>query len=195
VAHEADVGSQVAPQVLGQAPPGMLPSPDWLLSATATPQRDGSVLLYAELPGAGKLGVRATAQLPAPVKATAKRDRKGSSRARVSKAAKKPKVSSGPQVPARTVALAGTVAEVASEVRLRLRVGAAYRSLLTRKGGLYALLRVTFTAPGHPTLVQSIPVVLRATAPAKSAKRTVAKRRAHVRRSAPRRVARTRASR
>jgi hypothetical protein len=64
-AHELPSSTEVTPQQIGAPPPPEAPGSEWQLSATATAAPDGSVLVDAEVPGAGRLGVRATAQLPA----------------------------------------------------------------------------------------------------------------------------------
>jgi hypothetical protein len=152
--------------VQSESPPPLeaLPTPAWVLSAIAAPQPDGSVLIDAYVPGAGKLTVRAGAQLLS--RATSKRQqaKNGRRKARVSGA------SSSVQVPTRTVGQATAVARGSSELHLRLRVNEAYGALVAGKDGLYCVLQVSFTDPGHAALRQEIPVTLRRTLRAKPGK-------------------------
>ncbi len=144
---------QVVPQVQGVAPVSAPPTPDWVLSATAAAQADGSVLLYAQVPGAGRLAVGALAQLASSVHARAGKARSKRAKARIAKGSKGAEL-----LIARTVARGGASARGLSELRLRLRVAARYRSLVTARYGLYTVLHVTFVAPGHAPQVQNIPV-------------------------------------
>jgi hypothetical protein len=151
---------QPLPQSISGAPRGPVPLQEWLLSVTAAPQRDGSVVLYAEVPGAGRLAASALAQMPSRRAAAGQRHarrRHGASGARlrgVVDRARSP-------IATNTVAQAATFAADASQVQLRLRLKPAYRALPARRGGLYAVLSVSFNAPSHPRLVQQIPVSFR----------------------------------
>jgi hypothetical protein len=163
--HEIPTAGQVAPQGASVAPITPLPIPVWVLSATATAQVDGSVLVDAQVPGVGRLGVRATTQLQVFAGRSARLVRhagvRPATRAFAARSKRKTKTSAGATIPTHTVALAGTVAGGPSEVRLRVRATARYRALVDGRNGLYALLRVTFTARAHQTLVQAIPVTFR----------------------------------
>jgi Tol biopolymer transport system component len=166
--HELPSSTQVTPQQIGAPPPAEAPVSEWLLSATASAAPDGSVLVEAQVPGAGKLGVRATAQLPASSGRPARSSRRHLARggARRGRAAKRRQGTrrqgtgsrAGGPIPAHTVARGATTSDGPSELRVRLRVDPAYGGLVASRGGLYAVLRVTFTAPGHGALVQEIPV-------------------------------------
>jgi hypothetical protein len=159
---EVPAGAAVAPQMLSAEPTIAPTTPDWLLSATAAAQADGSVIVYAQVPGAGGLGVRATAQLPAQTSRSASRAR--SRRARVSstkRKAAKPPSKAVAKIPAVTVALAAAAVRGASEARLRVRLSARYRKLAEAKSGLYASLILTFTVAGHPPLTQRIPATFK----------------------------------
>jgi hypothetical protein len=164
-AEELPSSGQPAPTQIGPAPPPLPVPSEWVLSATATAQPDGSVLLDAQVPGAGRLGVQALAQLPAPVARGAHVKTKARVRVKRAKAGKsKTGKSRGParaSLLTRSVAAAGMAAGGASEIVLHLQVDAAYRSLLSSRDGLYVVLRVTFAVPGHATLVREIPVTLR----------------------------------
>jgi hypothetical protein len=150
--QETPSPSQAAPQNLSPPPLEALPTPTWLLSAIAVPQADGSVMVDAYVPGAGTLSVRASAQLPS---TAARKSAKAKGRRAT---AHKSKADKAIQIPARTVGQATAVARGSSELRLRLRVSAAYRALVAGKDGLYCVLELSFAAPGHATLEQRIPV-------------------------------------
>jgi hypothetical protein len=164
--QEVPPGTEIPIESVSPAPALPLPPPAWVLSATATVEPDGSVLIDAQVPGAGKLQARASAQLPATYGPAGRRtERSSRTRARASGVG-----GSRVELLTRTVSQAATVATVASELRLRLRPGPAYRALVASRDGLYVLLRVTFTAPGHSPLVRGIPVTLRLIASSKAAR-------------------------
>jgi hypothetical protein len=151
--HEVQTSEQpVVPQV-GAASILALPEPEWTLSATLAPQGD-DVVVHAQVPGAGRLSVAALAQLPVraatrgrATKLLRKRGRAGAATAR--------------RLSTRAVATAATTTSAAGEVTVNAAVGAAYGELLASGDGLYAVVRVTFSAPGHATLVRELPVMLR----------------------------------
>jgi hypothetical protein len=157
--QEIPLGPSAAPQELGATPGGPMPVAEWTLSATAVGQADGSVLVQAQVPGAGRLSATARAQLPKNSRTkAAKRSRKVAGRK--ASASRTPRKRSGTTaVPLSTVTPgAATSVAVSSFVQLHLRVLTRYRSLIAKGLGLYALVRVTFTAPGHAPLVKEIPV-------------------------------------
>ncbi|HEY2281974.1 MAG TPA: hypothetical protein VGH60_00300 [Solirubrobacteraceae bacterium] len=191
-ASEIPSQAAAAPEEIGPAPNPQLPSPTWTLSATATAEPDGSALVVALTPGAGRLAVRAGAQLPRVAAKTAHR-RLRAKRARISSiatAASTPTVvhgkpkrrehagkkSVGTAIAPRTVADVGATARGAQEVRVRVRVGAAYRALVAGYEGLYAVLRITFAAPGHKTLLEEVPVTFRLTQHERASGRVTHKR-------------------
>jgi WD40-like Beta Propeller Repeat len=139
-------GSAAAPQYVGSPPSLQLPAPQWLLGVTAVSRADGSVVLEADVPGAGtlKASARATAL------ARRARDARKSSRRRRSRAAA-------------TVTVASAGARVVKDTiaTLRMRPGGAYAALATRKQGLKAIVTVTFAAPGHATLRRQLTVTFR----------------------------------
>jgi hypothetical protein len=155
--HEVAESAQVVASQIGEPPLFALPAPSWTLSATATAEHDGSVVVQAEVPGAGSLQSEALAQLPKQ-SAVAKSSRSHSRRS--GKRASQPV-----RLLTVTVAHATTAVAAPVEVSLRLRVGAQYKALLLSPNGLYTVLRVAFAAPGHPTLVKDIPVTFREVAP------------------------------
>jgi Tol biopolymer transport system component len=146
---------------------GPIPSepllPEWRLDATATAQPNGSVIVYAQVPGAGQLAVSADAQLPAPVSHKAKR--KGKSGGGKSATKRKSKGiaagrahAAGAGLLTRAIAHGTIIATAAAPVRLTLNAGASYRTLVSGRTGLYTVLHIAFTAPGHATLTEAIPV-------------------------------------
>jgi hypothetical protein len=175
-----ELAGETAPaaEEIGAPPPAPSPAPSWSLDVIATALRDGSVLVEAETPGAGRMVVKAGSQLP-PSRARAVRR---SSRARAKKAReaaiarvargatvvkaghvdrkrrKIPKKSASTTLPARTVAQTSVTVAGATATRLRLRVSAPYKALVAAKHGLYAVLSVRFAAPGQRTLLREIPV-------------------------------------
>ena len=152
--EEVAAEERVAQQSTALAPAISLPGPEWTLSATAAAQRDGSVLIYAELPGAGYLEAHATAQLPlAPKRASSARKERprgaGASRGR--------QVGG---IVTKTIAHTASSATAPGELRLRLSPTSAYRALVASKDGLYVVLSISFAAPGHATLERKIALTL-----------------------------------
>ena len=127
-------------------PPVTVITPEWQLGASAVSRRDGTVLLYLSLPGRG--AVRVAARSPVPVlRRRASHGTHGGRRA-------------SRTVLTRTVAsssrtLGARSGEIATVV---VRLGTAYAGLAARNGGLSAVLAISFSAPGHPTLRQSLRV-------------------------------------
>jgi hypothetical protein len=137
--------------------------PPWRLNATALSRRDGSVLLYVELPGAGALHAGAQA----PVRAQSvyyTRARGSAKRIRHTRTS----------VATRTVASGKHSASAGGLVTLALTLAGPYGKLASAGGGLSADVTLVFDAPGHPTLRQSIQVSFLRTAKTKST-RTVHK--------------------
>jgi hypothetical protein len=172
--EEIQTAGEVATQNVGSAPLTTLPSPSWILDATASAQPNGTVLVHAQLPGASRIAVRLTSQLPVATGSSpsAKHSRaKRSSRSQKAKAAsRKPKqaiagrrkVQARPTSgPASLLAQASDSARGPSALTLRLRPSARYRKLLGTRQGLYCLVNITLTAPGHPSLIQKIPLTVR----------------------------------
>jgi Tol biopolymer transport system component len=120
--------------LLSPPPPGpRLPRPRWRLYLTASPKPNGSVRLYAAVPGAGTLDVRARRADPA--------------------------VTGGPShlllVERRQVRRARVVA-------LALWPRRRYRRLLHSPGGLPAVFRVSFSSRGHRSLHGTLEAVFAA---------------------------------
>jgi hypothetical protein len=151
LASELPSASTPPSQSIAPPPPGALPIPAWTLNATAAAQRDGSVFIYTQVPGAGRLEVSALAQLPAPAASG-----RGARRARGRAAARRTR--GGRLELTRAVARASAPCAGPTELRLRIRVEPAYRALVASRDGLYAVLRLSFAAAGHATLTREIPV-------------------------------------
>jgi hypothetical protein len=173
IVHEIPAAAQPAPQEVGPTPILSPPGFTWQLSATVTAEADGSVLVSAQVPAAGKLGVDAKAQLPSSSALSPRRAHRGgtsqpggkavasssrSSRTSRPQAPKHSRHGGGHTVALLTVAQAAVAAGGPSVLQVRMRVLARYRSLVSSKHGLYAVVRVSFTAAGHKALVQEIPV-------------------------------------
>lgn len=163
--EELPASEPPASENIGATPSQPLPSPEWRLDATAAPQPDGSVLVDAQLPSAGALSVSAEAQLPS--SATKPRHRGRAAHARAAAAG----------LTERTIAHAGMPAAQASRVQLRLRAGRAYSAEVRSRHGVYAILRLSFSAPGHSTLKVEVPATFHRTAHAQSAKSSRRRRR------------------
>jgi hypothetical protein len=165
-AEELPGASRAVEAYTTEAPALELPQSEWTLSATVSPQADGSLVVYAQVPSSGHLDVEGSAQLPrqAPV---AKRCH---SRAKCDVAKRPAPAKQSRHAPAlvtQTVAQAQANANGPEEVDVHVRVSPAYQSLLTSANGIYTIVRLTFTSPGHATLVRSIPVTLRRIEPHK----------------------------
>jgi hypothetical protein len=156
--HELPVSTTAVPTQIGETPILPLPTPKWLLSATAVTQPDGSVLVSADVPAAGRLGVEADAQLPARSTVAVKKRRQGR---REYVRATRAKAAVAGHIVTRAVARNALNVATPSDVQLSVRVSSVYRTLVSSADGLYTVLRVTFSAPGHATLVEQIPVTLR----------------------------------
>ena len=123
------------PQVISPAPANPVPALPWRLNVSASSLANGIVRIRVEIPGAGTLTAAASSALPA---GTA---RNGSHR----------KVK-------RVVARAGANAGGASTAvaKLELKLSRRYRTLASRRQGLFGSVTVTFAASGHPTLREKL---------------------------------------
>lgn len=187
--------------------PGTSTEPSWRLGLSAVSRPDGSVLLYVQVPGPGTLRAAArgavtlvgasSAASHAPKASRAHRSARahtasygpsgaGAGAARGHISARNRRSTPGQAAKAvveRTLAAAGHSASAGELVQLPLRLGKPYAPLAARRGGLSATVEVTFSAPGAPTLHDSIAVTfLRKQATARSS----AKRRSRRGRAAER---------
>ena len=171
--NETPSGEEAPPQILGAAPALDLPDPVWTLSATAIAQADGSVIVDAEVPGYGRLGVSATAQLPVTTGSSSRIARRGRKASppphhKVRTARSDFKEPRSVAIRASTLAAVTKIADGPSVLQVRLRVASRYHALVAGKLGLYAIVRVSFTDPGHVTLTENIPVTFRTVASQKA---------------------------
>ncbi len=167
LSQEVPNQAQSATEHLSATPNEAPPQLEWKLNATAAPQRNGSVLVDVQVPGAGRLAVQASAQLPAIAgDATVKRSHGPSAKRHRRSVGTRTGVraaSSGARLITRTIAHASTSAATTARLQLRLRAGSAYRDEVDSRHGLYAVLHISFTAHGHRTLTAQIPVTLHST--------------------------------
>jgi len=187
LAEELPSETPVAPQLVGVAPSEPGPAVEWRLNATVAAQRDGSVLVRVWAPGAGRLSVTATAQLPTPgarAKHNGKRSSRKSRRARTvprpvhrahpahtahAARARARRTRSGPRVRlvTRAVAAAAMGVGAPSEQSVPLRASAAYRAEIDSARGLYAIVHVALSASSERTLTAQIPVTFHRAPPSK----------------------------
>jgi hypothetical protein len=141
------------PQSISSAPPAPAIVPTWRIGVTSRSRADGSVLLYVSIPGGGTLS--AVAQSGVRVKT------KTHGRVRTS-------------VATRTVATAKKISHAsgAALLTVTLTPSSRYRSLASKRPGLAGTVNVSFTAPHHSTLRQSVPVSFLRTEKAKPKKST-----------------------
>jgi hypothetical protein len=143
---------ELAPQSISP-PPFPLITPAWLLGVTARASADGSVMLYVEVPGAGRLEVAARGGIVLTERASGhgRRSRRHARRRRT--------------LVTRTVATgkATEASPAGGLMEMAVRLQRSYAPLAGRSGGLPASLRVSFSSPGRPTLEQTLAVTFRRT--------------------------------
>jgi hypothetical protein len=137
--------STAAPQEITAAPADPALIPAWKLGATALSLPNGTVRLYVELPGAGKLKALAGTAVTVRTVQTVRTKR---GRRKVTHTS----------VVQRNVASAAQSATAGSGglATVSLTLGSSYRTLAARAGGLPATVNLTFTAAGHPALHESV---------------------------------------
>jgi hypothetical protein len=152
-------GSEAPPQYVSPAPSTQV-TPSWRLGVTAVSRRDGTVLLYIEAPGAGALHAGAQGTV-------------------VAAFVHKPKARQiAKTVATRTVATRTVDAVSPGLMTMTLTLAPRYVARARERGGLSATVTVTFTAPGYPALLDSIPVTfLRTVKPSRSKARRPKSRR------------------
>jgi hypothetical protein len=135
------------PQEISPAPPSPALAPNWQLYITAASRPDGSVLLEVEAPGSGTLHAYAESSV----------------RVRASRARRRGRAST--TVAARVLASTTNIPAASADglVALTLKLTPRYQALAREHGGLSSTASVTFAAPDHPTLRQSIAVTFRRT--------------------------------
>jgi hypothetical protein len=144
-------GLTPTPNYVSSAPEPAL-TPLWDIGVTAFSHSNGSVLLYVQAPGSGTL--RAGAQ-GAVVIQSARIARAGphARRASASTARKRGTVVT------RTVATKTMGVGGAGLATLTLALSPRYAALAGSRGGLSATVTITFSAPGHPALHDSLSVI------------------------------------
>jgi hypothetical protein len=147
--------SAAAPQSISSAPAEARPTTPWRLGVTAVSLADGAVRLYLEVPGAGSLRAVAGSQMLLRSSHSAHKTKSSDHAAHGARAKAK--------VVTRDVAAARAASDASAGgfTILTLSLSASYRSLSARAGGLPATVRVSFTAPGHQTLHESVAVRFR----------------------------------
>lgn len=126
------------PQVVSPAPPSPTPIPLWTLGVTSASLRNGNVVLYLSLPGAGDVHASAATRMATRAQAS----RHGHTSAHVLRFVQ------------RTLANAakGVTAAEGVPIALTLALASPYRSRAERAGGISATVTITFIAPGHASL-------------------------------------------
>lgn len=154
--HSPDAPGQQSLTPLPAGPGAAIP---WSLSATVTPSPDGTLVLYASVPGAGRLGASAVSMVAgAGVAHSHSRKtpkRRGTRRAMAARRKDSTRTRTRRQGTSAgsLIASAATGAVGAAVLELHLVPASRYYALLQRsKHGLYTTITVTFTAPGHPPL-------------------------------------------
>ena len=138
-------------QTIGPAPADPLAPQPWEILASAAPGPHGTVLVYVNVPGAGRLTASARAEVPATVMVIAKAA-KGNGKGK----------DKGRHREKRTILAARTVASAkaspggAAVITLRLTSASAYRALVASHDGLYATIALSFHANGKPTLTKEL---------------------------------------
>jgi hypothetical protein len=165
--------SAPTPQEVSRAPANPALQPAWEMGVTARSLPNGSVRLYVETPGIGKLNAAAESAVAVRVRlARTARGRPHGARG----SARGVRVST--VIVTRKVATAArTASSSAGEIlTITLTLAKSYAALAGKPGGLSATVSVLFAAQGHPALRESIPVTfLRVTKP-RPAKRSSPKR-------------------
>jgi hypothetical protein len=146
--HRVVFTENPGPQIISEAPPNPAPQPSWSLGVTARSLANGKVQLYVELPGAGYLHASASSTIRSTSAGSAHGAKRTKRRART-----------GTTVLTRTVAASRQLHEAGAGLStITLAPGSKYSPLAARAGGLSATTNVTFTAPGRPTLHESVAV-------------------------------------
>lgn len=162
--------SEPAPQSISPAPATAI-APRWLLDATAQARADGSVVVYAEVPAAGRLQLSARAGIVVAPAAKPAARRSRSARTGPARAQR-----AGTLV-TRTLATDATseAAAAGGLVTLVVHIDPRYAGLTGRAGGVPASLQLTFASASGPTLHRTLAVVFKRTGRARKAKRPAAK--------------------
>lgn len=178
-------GSTPTPQDVS-SPPELPLTPAWGLDVTAFSRPNGSVLLYVLTPGAGtaRAGAQSAVVVAPPHPAHPARAGHRAHPAHAAHTAHTGHRASAARKRARRIIATRTVATRAANAQgagltmLTLTLAPRYAALAREHGGLSAMVTVTFTAHGHPTLRQSVAVTfLRKVKPSRSKRRSSSARR------------------
>ena len=155
--------NEPAIEAFSPPPPNPTPEAAWRLSVTGSAGRAGGATLYVEVPGAGSLRAKAQGTIKiSSAGARAKRAVSGRGHARAAKV----------RVQSRQLESASRASSSEGLVRLTLTPSKAYWKYLEAPHGLLAKVTVSFAAPGHSTISQTIELTLhRAKAHAASTRR------------------------
>jgi dipeptidyl aminopeptidase/acylaminoacyl peptidase len=157
-----EIGSSaiMGQQSVTALPPGPSGELGWSISTTDRPGPRGTLLIDVSVPGAGRLTASASASVPATVSvhsgpggASRSRERHADQAAAHVSATKRHTLTT---IATRQVAHSAMAAKDAGLLELRLTPDSRYRSLADGQDGLFATITVTFTAPGHPRLRQTL---------------------------------------
>ncbi len=135
------------PQETSLAPANPSPSPRWTLSATTISRRNGTVLVYVQVPAAGSLQAVASGNVP--VSGTGSSARSGRAPHRRAKRTLK----------STNVSARSAKAGAAGLLIVPLTLHGPYAYLAGVPHGLYANVRLAFSAPGRAALRASLNVV------------------------------------
>ncbi len=139
------------PQEISPAPTNPAPAPDWHLTATSAGRRDGSVLLYVQVPDGGSLSAVAHSTVTVTTGGSAASSRRAAHAHR----------SRTTDVRTASVASRSSRPAAAGLVVLPLALAKAYKHLAEAPAGLSANVTLTFSTPGHPSLHASVQVKFR----------------------------------
>ncbi len=135
-------------------------TPEWRISATVSHGPKGSLLLAVSVPGAGSLSASASARVSVASTAKARGHSRSRPRARASRTqgrrAAGARREAHTSLVMRTVASTRASARGAGAVQLRVLPSQRYRASVRARYGLYATITVTFAAPGHPRLRETL---------------------------------------
>ncbi len=177
-------GQSISPQ------PQLALGAAWRLGVTARSRPDGSVLLYVRAPGPGTARASArglvTVESAAGARAAHRVRVRPHSSARHHARASAAGRGSPKAVATRTLATRGVSTKVAGLTTLTLTLAHPYAALARKRGGQSATVTVTFTAPGHAALRETISVTFQRTIASKKKKEKARARKtaAHKRSSA-----------
>jgi WD40 repeat protein len=154
IVHRLIAAPGVVAQYVSSPPPGPSIVAPWELDATAVSLANGTVRLYVEVPGAGTLSAEASSNVLVHSSARSSKHARGARTGRGSRLRRAATIAT------RTVASSKASSDGSEEglVTLMLAPARAYGLLASRPGGLSGMVRISFSAPGHPLAHVSLPV-------------------------------------